>query len=388
MSDKHIEKLIGARVSMLLQAPFFGNLAVRLKLVDATEWLPTAATDGRNFYYNRDFIDKLNKKELIFLFAHEVMHVVWDHMGRRGTRDKDKWNAAADYVINWEIHDQGIGQLPDPKTSGVTACFDSKYANMSADEVYEILAKSTKKFSYEGFDVHIEPGDGQGEEMTEEEREALKDEIRQAVMEAAKASGADKVPASVKRMINDLTQPQMDWREVLNMQIQSILKSDFTWMKQARKTMSSGIYLPGQLNDVKVKVHVAIDTSGSMGDKMLKDLLSEVKGIMDQFQDFELGLWCFDTSVHNYQEFTPDNVDDINSYKLGGGGGTLFECNWEFMKDNEIEPHRFLMFTDGLPGNSFGDPDYCETVFLIHSNPQRSIVPPFGTTIYYEETTN
>lgn len=386
MSDKHVEQITSARVAMLLQAPFFGNLAVRLILKDATDWLPTAATDGRYFYYNRDFLDKLNKQETIFLVGHEVMHCVYDHMGRRGSRDKQMWNAAADYVINWELHEQKIGKLPDPKTSGVTACFDSKYKGMCAEEVYAELNKNAKSFSFEDFDVHLEPGDGKGEPLDDEDRAQIRDEIRQAVMQAAKAAGADKTPGGVKRMIKDLTEPQMDWREILNMQIQSAFKSDFTWMKQSRKSMSSGIYLPGQLNDVKVEVDIAIDTSGSMGEKMLLDLLSEVKGIMEQFPDFTLGLWCFDTSVHNYQKFTPDNLEEINSYKMKGGGGTDFDCNWEFMKENEIEPHRFLMFTDGYNnGPGWGDPDYCETIFLVHSNPSHNLVGDFGTTIYYDE---
>ena len=62
------EKLVTARVGLLLKQPFFGNLATRLKLVDASDWVPTAATDGRNFYYNSDFIDVLTPKETEFLF--------------------------------------------------------------------------------------------------------------------------------------------------------------------------------------------------------------------------------------------------------------------------------------------------------------------------------
>ena len=42
-------------------------------------------------------------------------------------------------------------------------------------------------------------------------------------------------------------------------------------------------------------------------------------------------------------------------------------CNWNYMKDNGIEPKRFIMFTDGMPWDTWGDPDYCDTVFVIHS---------------------
>ena len=68
--DKEVrEKLITARVGLLLRASFFGNLATRLKLVNADEWCGTAATHGRNFYYNSRFINMLRPKEIEFLFS-------------------------------------------------------------------------------------------------------------------------------------------------------------------------------------------------------------------------------------------------------------------------------------------------------------------------------
>ena len=111
-------------------------------------------------------------------------------------------------------------------------------------------------------------------------------------------------------------------------------------------------------------------------------MLSEVKGIMDEYSDFKLTVWTFDTKVYNMQEFTNDNADDITSYVPVGGGGTLFECNWDFMKNEEIEPKRFIMFTDGYPCGSWGDADYCETLFIIHGT--ESIIAPFGQTAYYK----
>ena len=76
------EKLITARVGLLLKATFFGNMATRLPLVNADAWLPTAATDGRFFYYNSKFVNMLKKGEVEFLFGHEVLHNVYEHLGR------------------------------------------------------------------------------------------------------------------------------------------------------------------------------------------------------------------------------------------------------------------------------------------------------------------
>ena len=128
---------------------------------------------------------------------------------------------------------------------------------------------------------------------------------------------------------------------------------------------------------------VAIDTSGSMSTEMLTDLLGEVKGIMEQFTDFRLHIWCFDTEVHNPYVFTPDNLNDILEYDIQGGGGTDFECNWEFMKENDILPERFIMMTDGMPCGGWGEESYCDTTFLIHSDPDARIAAPFGVTVHY-----
>lgn len=380
-----LEQLTRARISLLLQQPFWGTLATRLILKDATdeEWCTTAATDGRKFYYNRNFISKLTKQETIFLVAHEVEHCVYDHMDRRGSRNPKAWNAAADYVINWELHENNVGKLPDFKTSGVQACFDPQYKGMFTEEVYEKLMDDPDK-QYPQFDIHLEPGDGKGDPMSEEERRILSDEIRNAVMQAAKGASAGNVPAGVKRMLKDLTEPQMDWREILNMKIQSMVKSDFTWDRCSRKMQSTGIYLPATKNDFKIKAAVAIDASGSMDDNMLRDLLGETKGIMQQFMDFELDIWTFDTRVYNHQRFTPDNLDEIDTYDIKGGGGTDFTVNFNFMKENGIEPERFIMMTDGYPNGSWGDENYCDTLFLIHGDTHRKIVAPFGMTAWYE----
>ena len=383
--DAVLEQLTRARISLLLQQPFWGTLATRLILKDATdeEWCTTAATDGRKFYYNRNFISKLNKQETIFLVAHEVEHCVYDHMDRRGSRAAKRWNAAADYVINYELHEHNIGKLPDPKTSGVQACFDAKYKGMFAEEVYEQLSNDPNQ-KFPEFDIHLEPGDGKGDVMTDEEQRTLSDEIRNAVMQAAKSASGGKIPAGVKRLLKDLTDPQMDWREILNMKLQSMVKSDFTWDRCSRKMQSSGIYLPATKNDFKVKAAVAIDCSGSMGDDMLRDLLTETKGIMQQFMDFELEVWCFDTKVYNYEKFLPDNLDDIDTYEIKGGGGTDFTVNFDFMKEKGIEPERFIMMTDGYPCGSWGDENYCDTLFLIHGDTHRKLVAPFGMTAWYE----
>jgi predicted metal-dependent peptidase len=135
------------------------------------------------------------------------------------------------------------------------------------------------------------------------------------------------------------------------------------------------------LNEETIDICVAIDMSGSISDKQASDFLSEIKGIMNEYVDFKLDLWCFDTKVYQYKKFTGDTADEILEYEVKGGGGTDFEANWQFMKEEGIEPKRFIMFTDGFPCGGWGDETYCDTLFIIHG--PASIIAPFGQTAHY-----
>jgi predicted metal-dependent peptidase len=395
--SKIVEKLVTARIGLLLRHPFFGNLATRMKLIDASDWCATLATDGRNFYYNNDFVNKLKPKEAEFGFAHEVLHNVFDHMGRRDHRDPTLSNIAADYAVNQILKDERIGEVP----SWIKIFQDNKYRGMSYEQIYDDLYEKAEKIDIgslgELLDEHLDgddEGDGDGEDgdqegkgkgrprLTAEEKKQIRDEIKEAMVAAAQAAGAGRVPGAVARMIQTFTEPKMDWRQMLRMNIQSILKSNFSFSRPNRKSQHCGAVLPGMMNEETIDVSVAIDMSGSISDAMARDFIGEVKGIMDEYKDFKLDLWCFDTDIYGYKQFTGDTADELMEYECKGGGGTDFDANWKFMKDEDINPKRFIMFTDGYPCGSWGDEDYCETLFIIHGN--ESIVSPFGQTAYYK----
>jgi len=184
-------------------------------------------------------------------------------------------------------------------------------------------------------------------------------------------------------MIKDLTEPKMNWREILRQQIQSTIRNDYTFMRPNRKGWHMNAVLPGQNFDTTIDICVGIDMSGSIGDEQAKDFISEIKGIMQEFKDFNMKLWCFDTRVYNEADFNGYNSDEFDDYEVIGGGGTEFDANWDYMKENNIQPKKFIMFTDGYPWGSWGDENYCDTVFIIHGN--NTVVPPFGEYAYYEK---
>ena len=392
------EKLITARIGLLLKAPFFGNMATRMKIIDASEWCATLATDGRNFYYNVGFVDKLTPKQCEFGFAHEVLHNVFDHMGRRNNREPQLSNIAADYAVNQILKDERIGEIPDT----IKIFQDNKYRGWSYEQIFEDLQDKVQYMDLntlgELLDEHLDgeeegKGGGAGDEddngegngrpiYSKEELKKIRDEIKEAMVSASQSAGAGRVPAGVARLINDYTEPKMDWRQLLRQQIQSMIKSNFSFSRPNRKSQMCGAILPGLMNEDTIDVSIAIDMSGSISDKQAKDFLGEVKGIMDEYKDFNMDLWCFDTQVYNYAKFTGDTADEILAYEVKGGGGTDFEANWEFMKDEGLTPKKFIMFTDGYPCGNWGDEDYCDTLFVIHGT--ESIVPPFGSHAYYK----
>ena len=402
--------LIKARVDMLMNAPFFGALATRLKLIDATEWCPTAATDGKHFYYNRNFTAALTEDECIWLMGHEILHCVYDHMDvdRRGDRIPQLWNVANDYVINLELELARIGKRIRKEI--IEVCFEYKYQDMTSEEVYDDIYKEMDeqgRIKQVSFDMHLDRDEGDdagsgpaGESkdskdgksgpvpMTADEKEKAKQEFKSATVQAAKAAGAGNLPGGVKRMLDKILNPQLDWRTLLAMQIQSVIKNDYTFRTQSRKGADSGYWLPGMDYDTTIDVAVALDVSGSIFDEMLRDFLSEVKGIMDQYTNYKIHLFCFDTEVHNPQEFTDSNMDEFMDYELAGGGGTEFDCCFEYMKDNGIQPKKFIMFTDGYPWGSWGDENYCDTLFIVHGTRGLSTpTAPFGITVPYSRET-
>ena len=393
------EKLTTARIGLLLKAPFFGQLATRMTLTNADAWCGTAATDGRKFYYNSEFVDKMPLKQLEFLVGHEILHAVYDHMGRRGDRQPRLSNIAADYCVNQDLIEQRIGE----KISVCPILFDNKFKDMSYEEVYDYLYQNAKKINIDQLeqmilDDHLEEedengnggsgddGDEQGGKrprLSKEERDAIKDEIKGAVIAAAQSAGAGNLPSGVKRLLRDLTEPVIGWKELLQQQIQSTIKNDYTWARPSRKGWHMDAIMPGLKPGEMIDVCIAMDQSGSISEEDSKAFLGEIKGIMEAFDEYKITLWCFDTEIYNVQTYTSDNIDDIMEYEPAGGGGTDFMANWEFMKENAIEPKKFIMFTDGMPFGEWGEEQYCETVWIIKGNP--GCEPPWGIWAHYED---
>jgi len=396
------ERIVAARIGLLLRHSFFGNLATRLKLINADEWCSTAATDGLKLYYNSRFIMMLKPKEVEFLVAHEILHVVYDHMGRRGTRDPQIFNIANDYAVNADLKRHKVGQF----ITTVPCLYEAKYDGKSSEEIYDDLMKNAQKISIESLidqmiDDHLD-GDGDGEgagdddgdekegnskgkrpKMSGEERERMRQEIKQAIINAASSAEAGTLPLGVERMIKQTTDPIMPWRELIQTNITSAIRVDYSWARPSRRSWHMDAVMPGMTPGEEIDVTVAIDMSGSISDKQAQQFLGEIGGMMDAFDGFKVKVFSFDTEVYNVQDFSSENMDTIDTYEPKGGGGTDFDAIFDYLKDEGIQPKRLIVFTDGYPCGSWGDPNYCDTTWIIHGDKNPN--PPFGSYAIYDE---
>jgi len=389
------ERLVTARIGLLLRHSFFGNLATRMQLINADLWCSTAATDGQKFYYNSRFIMMLKPKEVEFLVGHEVLHVVYDHMGRRDNRDPEIWNIADDYAVNADLKRHKVGQF----ITTVPCLYETKYDGKAAEAIYDDLMKNVQKISIEDLldqmiDDHMDgegdgdnegDGDGKGKRpsMSPEERERVRQEVKQAIINAASSAEAGQLPLGVERLIRQHTNPVMPWRELIQTNLTSAIRTDYSWMRPSRRGWHMDAIMPGMTPGEEIDVVVSIDMSGSISNKQAQQFLGEISGMMDAFDGYKIHVFCFDTDIYNPQDFNSENMDTIDTYEPAGGGGTDFDCIFTYLKDIGNVPKRLIVFTDGYPCGSWGDADYCDTTWIIHGDKNPN--PPFGTYAIYDE---
>jgi predicted metal-dependent peptidase len=373
------DAILRARVKMLLEYPLFGQPLLHLQPQPVT-WCATAATDGIHLFYNPEFILTLDRPRLVFLLAHETLHCILGHLFRRGNRDKAYWGMAVDFIVNDVLIKAKIGTFIEGGLHSRE--YDSD--TMTAEEVYDLLERKQVTVQMP-LDTHLEAS-GEGEQgagdgppkLTEQQIQDIRGTMRTIFLQAAEQAG--KLPAGLQRMLNELRNPKIDWRAMLDVVLRSTMRHDYTYSRVSRRSWTSGLVLPGQDVMDRVVAFAFLDGSSSTTQEMVTDFLSECKAIVTTFPDFELTIATFDTEVYNVVVYTPENADDIERYQFKGGGGTRLSCCWEYLHEHNIIPHQLLIFSDGLVDNDWGEPDYCDTLFIIHTY---DIIAPYGVTVSY-----
>ena len=388
-------KLSKVKIALMRNPKFaFWSGILMVGRTSVVDGMPTAATNGRDEYYGREFVEQINEKELAFVILHEAMHKCYRHMTTwKKLHDEHPMlaNAAMDYVINLELADmeKATGALTFPVLEGrKLGLIDEKFRGMNTKQVYDLLKEEIKQGFGRGEGNPLDEHDWEGaENLTDEEKKALEKEIDQAIRQGVMAEKRAGLGAGNRSLeLEDLLNPQVNWREVLREYVKSICagKDASSWRKVNRRFLSSDTYMPTLISERVGHLVVAVDTSGSIGGRELSNFLSEVKSIADEVTPDKVDLLYWDCEVAGHEEYDSSTVGSIvDSTKPRGGGGTSPSCVSRYLREKGITPECIIVLTDGYVGADWGTGWEAPVLWTIAGN--SGAVAPVGQTIHIND---
>jgi len=392
--DEAIENKLGAaRTRLILDKPFLGALVLRLPIVAADpSWCKTTDTDMKKLYINPDYIQQLTIEETQFALAHEALHCALSHFTRRTHRVKLRWDMACDYAINPILIEDGLKPPPH-------ILYLREYSGMTAEEIYPTLqdnendadnelgqandgdndqgeesdqgeVKDTQQQKLnsqqqdEGKDGKGQTGEGeqssadfkQGEADNDSQKEpppvpnndeiqTLSAQWQQRLAGAAQqALQAGKLSQSMARLVDHLLQPQLPWRMLLARYMSATAREDYSYTRPSSRRGEPAIY--PRLRSHKINIVVALDISGSIASKEIKEFLSEVDQIKAQVRA-RIVLHACDTEVTDDGPWEFEPWDELKlPIQFKGGGGTCFTPVFDWVEKQEMRPDLLVYFTD------------------------------------------
>lgn len=388
-----------ARMSLMLDAPFYGAIALRLVTVaNATISQGTAATDGHSLFYNPEWINTLAPKALVGLIAHEVMHIAMKHTLRREGRNPRDWNIACDHAINNDLRDCGY-ELPDD------GFCDRDYRGWSAEDIYPHVERPKREVTPQpvcGGAGVPEPGDDgepkvavpvQSDEDAESEKlpagavldspdpvadEAALDGIIIEATMCAKAAG--NMPAHLGKLVNSLTRAKVNFADLLAEFITRHTDSDYSMAQANRRYLQAGVYLPAlRTQDAAPEIAFFIDNSGSIDTDQLSLAVNALEDCIQQVQPERVHVIACDTEVNlraTFERGEPIKID------VHHGGGTDFNPPFAQLEREGIEPACALYFTDGCGSWPEKEPPY-PVLWMMTGGYHAT--PPFGQVIQVDQ---
>lgn len=415
---KTAERIIKAKIDLNKSHPFFSRLLLNME-IEKTKHTDKIPTMGVNQYgdlwWNKEFVDSLDNEELKFVLAHEVSHVATLTFQRRKKRDHMIWNIASDLVINYMLIDEGFrpitgkykGMVPDHR--GVYT-FKSGKTNKeitidlndkNTEQVYEVLINNAKEIkdgfggggqggqgdgNYEGqMDTHIEgdnddSGQSQGKGKTDADVKANENGWKQKTIESstyAKMKGS--LSASMERLLDNILEPAVDWRQKLFAYITNDLPVDYTMRMPSRRFISTGVYTPTVIKE-NLELIAGVDISGSISHEEYVDFMSELVGIANSYRQVKMRMiaWACHVDERDDVEVTNDTQDELMKCKFYGGGGTELSCLTEYIEKKEYNTRLMVILTDGYIETNPNLPDGVDCLFVLSKNGRSDIVKNYG----------
>ena len=366
--------LAKARAALILDQPFFATLFLSMPLViDTNE--KTFATDGESIFYNPAYLEGLQLPHMIFVLAHETLHCVFEHMFTRGNRNANRWNIAADYVINEMLINEKIGIMPP---GGLYNPSLVKQGKGVTELVYELLPAETEK------NGPGKPGgamdncrDGGKDPADKAAKQA---EMKLKVVQAKNAAKmAGNMPGSLEKMVNEMTKTDVPWRYILRRFLSERCKVDLSFSRPKRRFIAEDVYLPSLTGEKLGKIVIMTDCSGSaFTDNILKMFGGEINGIREDVRPSETQVIYFDTQVLKVDTFGPDDTFKLTPV---GGGGTAFSPIFAHIETQDEKPVACIVLTD-LICEDFGP---VPSFPVLWASTQRRDKVPFGEIVYLKD---
>ena len=344
-------KMARARTRLVLDNPFFGSLALGLN-IHRDDSVPTMCTDGRFIKWNGDFVDQHTDKEIIGVVAHEVLHVAFKHMLRRGERDPERWNIACDHAINHILLD-GSFELPEG------GLFDPQFKGMTAERIYDqLVAEQPEQPTPCPWGEVTDCLGDDGEKLSKSQASQVEATIDQRVMlAAASAKGMGKLPAAIAELVEQMRRSKVDWRDVFNRFIGGDQPDDYTWRRpQKNAWFNQGVYLPSVDKMGAGDVIILGDSSASVTDAEWSHFLGEMNAITDDHKPRSVTVITFDTKVQTVKRYEQGEV--IEKVALAGRGGTRITPAFDYVEEHQLPCDNMVVLTD-LEISDFPDaPDF------------------------------
>jgi len=340
--------------------------------------LPTAATDGWNKFYSKDFVLSLSQAEVNGLVLHENLHVFCKHFMRFAKlmkTDAQLANAAMDYAINaWIVNlkDKTLAVLPKG------GLYDPQFTDWSVQQIYEFLKKERDnggQRELEGHDEHRPAPNATAQQMKD-----IAQRVDTAIQQGAVLAGA--MGQELPRFVQELLVPQVDWVQELAQFASEAARGseDYSFHRLNRRYLADDLYVPTMYSEKPSEVVLAIDTSGSIDEQMLKVWAGSVARIMESVNPAMVRVLWWDTRVHAEQLFTPDMYPQIaDLLRPVGGGGTRVGSVNEYLKRNNVRADCVVVLTDGWVESSVMWDNDVPTLWAVTE--RRDWTGPAGRTI-------
>jgi len=364
-------KLLKAKIELMTRSAFISTIALSMKHV-ITDQCKTADVSGTTIRYNPEFIEKQTTVQFAGLVAHECWHVAFQHLARRGNKDPLIWNCAGDYIINHMLTKAGF----DIPTGGL---LNKKYdEEWTTEKVYDDLIEEEKEFDPGELMLDLREDVGDEKECLSRHSDVTNIIVKARTQSQMAGRSRDEIPDEILRIVDELINPKLPWQVLLQKFLDRRIKEEYSWQRRNRRYSTD--YMPSLHSNGLGHLTFAIDTSGSIEDNELQEMLSEIKGIQQVFNPEQMTIIDCDSQIH--QIHNVDQNTDIMKLEFAGGGGTSFQPVLDYVEEH---PTQALIYFTDLFGEDDLNPVNYPILWICNSNHQPA---PIGETIYVDHYSN